>query len=63
MASTVQAAHGLPIPEQVVAVARLHNRTRRGREVFSEALRQVLGKVPDLRQRSTRLLWRQAGTE
>ena len=63
MTSPVQAAHRLPIPEQIVAVARLHDRAGRGREVFSEALRQVLRQVPDLRQCPTRLLWRQAGTE
>ena len=30
MAPPVQAAHGLPIPEEIVAVARLHNRAGRG---------------------------------
>ena len=42
VASPVQAAHRLPVPEQVVAVARLHDCARRRGEVFPQALRQVL---------------------
>ena len=42
VASPVQAAHWLPVPEKVVAVARLHDCARRSREVFPQALRQVL---------------------
>ena len=42
VASPIQAAHWLPVPKQVVAVARLHDCARRRGEVFPQALRQVL---------------------
>ena len=42
MAASIETAHRLPIPEQVVAVPWLHDSARRGREVFPQALRQVL---------------------
>ena len=42
MAASVETAHRLPVPEQIVAVPWLNDSARRCGEVFPQALRQVL---------------------
>ena len=60
MAASVETAHWLPVPKQVVAVARFHNCAGRSGQVFPQTLGQVLRQVSDLCQSPPRLLRRQA---